>query len=319
MATHHLPATPSTIRWGMFDAAIAPVLTIASGDSVVIETVSGKAIDLPPPGSDMLVPPALHAVHAANPPRLGPHILTGPVAIAGAVPGDMLEIRIDAIDLAANWGYCAIRPLSGTIPDDFPIDDIELIPIDQKARRAHLPWGMELALNPFFGVMGVAPPPWQGAISTVQPRLHGGNLDNKELVAGSTLYLPVWTEGANFSCGDGHGCQGDGEVCVNALETCLTGRFTFVLHRAAGQPLLTAPRAQTPTHWISMGTDADLDEALRKALREMIGFICARSNLSRAQAYKLCSLAVDFRITQSVNGEKGVHGMLAKELLPPPA
>ncbi len=315
MATHHLAATPQTIRWGMFGASIPPVLTVASGDTVTIQTVSGKQGELPLPGSGMHVPPALTAVHAANPPRLGPHILTGPVAIAGAEPGDMLEVRIDAIELGADWGYCAIRPLSGTIPDDFPVDDFELIPIDQARKIAHLPWGMDLPLAPFFGVIGVSPPAWQNTITTVQPRRHGGNLDNKELVAGTTLYLPVWTEGANFSCGDGHGCQGDGEVCVNALETSLTGTFTFILHKSSGTPLLTAPRAESPTHWISMGLNADLDEALRMALREMIAFISTRTNLTPAQAYKLCSLAVDFRITQSVNGEKGVHGMLSKSLV----
>ncbi len=165
--------------------------------------------------------------------------------------------------------------------------------------------------------MGVAPPPEYGAISTKEPREHGGNLDNKELTAGSTLFLPVWVPGANFSVGDGHGVQGDGEVCINALETCLTGTFTLVLHKAPGQhaPLLRHPRAETPTHFISMGMNEDLDLAMKQALREMIAFICTRSNLSRDQAYQLCSLAVDFHVTQTVNGEKGVHGMLRKGLL----
>lgn len=316
MTQHRLSASPDTIRWGIFDAAIPPVLTIGSGDQVRIETVSGKADALPAVGSGMSVPPALRAIHAANPPRLGPHILTGPVAIAGAAPGDMLEVRIEAIEFGADWGYCAIRPLSGTLPQDFPIDHTDVIPIDIARRVAHLPWGMELPLAPFFGVMGVAPPPIYGPLSSIQPREFGGNLDNKELVAGTTLYLPVWTEGAHFSCGDGHAVQGDGEVCVNALETSLIGTFTFILHKgAAGQPALVYPCAETPTHHISMGLDVDLDEALRKALREMIRMICARSNLSPEQAYKLCSMAVDFRVTQSVNGEKGIHGMLAKSLL----
>jgi acetamidase/formamidase len=178
-----------------------------------------------------------------------------------------------------------------------------------------MPYGVELALAPFFGVMGVAPPPAYGTISTVQPRQHGGNLDNKELVAGTTLFLPVLAPGALFSAGDGHGVQGDGEVCINALEICLTGTFTLVLHKAAGDALLRYPRAETPTHFISMGMNEDLDEAMRIALREMIAFICARSNLSREQAYQFCSLAVDFRVTQTVNGEKGVHGMLRRGLL----
>ena len=139
---------------------------------------------------------------------------------------------------------------------------------------------------------------------------------------GSTLFLPVWTEGANFSAGDGHGVQGDGEVCINALEICLTGTFTLILHkntsRAAAAPaiaLLSYPRAETPTHFISMGMHEDLDLAMKQALREMIRFITARTNLSREQAYQFCSLAVDFHVTQTVNGEKGVHGMLRKGLL----
>jgi acetamidase/formamidase len=313
MTLHHLPARPDTIRWGVFSAAIPPVLTIRSGDTVIVETVSGKPGELPAPESGLTIPPALQHVLDANPPRLGPHILTGPIAIEGAEPGDMLELRIDAVDPGADWGYCAIRPLSGTLPDEFPLNDLDLVPIDRARRTCRLPWGTELPLAPFFGVMGVAPLPLYGPISTVQPRRHGGNLDNKDLGAGSILYLPVFVEGGNFSAGDGHGVQGHGEVCVNALETCLTGTFTFVLHKNTP---LAAPRAETPTHWMSMGLDADLDEALRRALREMIAFITARSNLSAAQAYKLCSLACDFHITQSVNGEKGVHGMLSKSLLP---
>ena len=150
---------------------------------------------------------------------------------------------------------------------------------------------------------------------TVPPREHGGNLDNKELTAGTTLFLPVWAEGALFSAGDGHGVQGDGEVCINALEICLTGTFTFVLHKSAGTPLLTYPRAETATHFITMGMNEDLDQAMKQALRQMIAFICSRSNLSREQAYQFCSLAVDFHVTQTVNGEKGVHGLLRKGLL----
>ena len=173
---------------------------------------------------------------------------------------------------------------------------------------------MELKLEPFFGVMGVAPPANYGTISTIQPREHGGNLDNKEVGAGSSLFLPVWAPGALFSCGDGHGVQGDGEVCINALETCLTGTFTFVLHKQNATPM-RYPRAETATHFISMGMNEDLDLAMKQALREMIAFICARSNLSREQAYQFCSLAVDFHVTQTVNGEKGVHGMLRRGLL----
>ncbi len=312
MATHHIPATPETIRWGIFDAGFPPLLTVQSGDTVVLECLSGTPEMLPPAASGFTVPPGLLAIHQANPPRMAGHILTGPVAVAGAEPGDTLEVRIEAIELGADWGYCGFRPLAGTLPEDFPERFISHIAVDRGRRVGTLPWGTELALQPFFGVMGVAPPPNYGAISTKEPREHGGNLDNKELGAGSTLFLPVWVPGGNFSAGDGHGVQGDGEVCINALETCLTGTFTFVLHKGGG---LAYPRGETATHYISMGMNEDLDLAMKQALRQMIGFICSRSNRSPEEAYAFCSLAVDFRVTQTVNGEKGVHGMLRKGLL----
>jgi len=313
MATHTLAARPDTVRLGVFDARIPPVLTIAPGDTVQVQCVSGRPEVLPPAGSGMEVPEALAAIlESVAGQRIPGHIVTGPIAIRGAEPGDMLEIRIEAIEPGANWGYNAISPLMGTLPEDFHERVLMHIAVDKEAGTCRLPWGTELKLAPFFGVMGVAPPPAFGTIASKEPRIHGGNLDNKELVAGSTLFLPVWVEGANFSVGDGHGVQGDGEVCVTALEMCLNGRFTFILHKAAG---LAMPRAETPTHFISMGLNEDLDQAMKQALREMISFICGRSNLSREQAYQFCSLAVDFHVTQTVNGEKGVHGMLRKGLL----
>jgi len=315
MATHRVPATPETVRWGTFDAATPPVLTINSGDTVVLECVSGSPDTLPPAGSGLAVPPALTAIHAKV--ARGPgHIITGPIAVAGAEPGDMLAVKIEAIEFGTDWGFCGFRPLSGTLPNDFSDRFLTIIPIDRAAGTCRLPYGVELKLAPFFGVMGVAPRPSFGTISTVQPREHGGNLDNKELGAGATLYLPVWARGALFSAGDGHGVQGDGEVCINALETCLTGTFRLTLQKKRGDaPLLSYPRAETATHFITMGMNEDLDEAMRRALREMIAFICGRTNLSREQAYQFCSLAVDFHVTQTVNGEKGVHGMLRKGLL----
>jgi acetamidase/formamidase len=317
MATHRIDASPKTTRWGTFSAEYDPILTIESGDSVVLQCVSGSVEVMPSPSSGLEVPAALKAIQAANPPRLGGHILTGPVAVRGAEPGDALEVRIDRIEFGVDWGFCGHRPLAGTLPEDFPARFLSHIPVDRQAGTCTLPWGTELKLAPFFGVMGVAPPPEYGVISTREPREHGGNLDNKELGAGSSLFLPVWVEGARFSAGDGHGVQGDGEVCINALEMCLTGTFTLVLHKGGGSraPLLRYPRGETKTHFISMGMNEDLDIAMKTALREMIAFICSRTNLSRDQAYQFCSLAVDFHVTQTVNGEKGVHGMLRKGLL----
>jgi len=315
MTTHRLPATPQTVSFGIFSADIPPVLTIKSGDTVVIETFSGGATEMPASGFE--IPAGLAAIHAANLPQIGPHIVTGPIAIEGAEPGDMLEVRIDNIEIGANWGWCGIFPLLGTLPDEFPLRDIAYIPVDRRSKTCTLPWGPVLKLSPFFGVMGNAPAPIYGALSSKEPRHHGGNLDNKELIAGSTLFLPVFVTGANFSCGDGHGLQGDGEVCVNALEICLNGTFTFLLHPKTdpGTKTFAHPRAETPTHFISMGMHEDLDQAMQIALREMIAFICAHTDFTTVEAYKTCSLLVDFHVTQTVNGEKGVHGMLPKGVL----
>ena len=320
MSLHRVDATPQTVRWGMFDAAFPPILTINSGDTVVLQCLSGAPDVMPPPNSGMTIPAGLPAIHAANLPRMGGHIITGPVAVAGAMPGDMLEVNVQKIEFGADWGYCGFRPLLGTLPEDFPERYLSHIPIDRARGTCRLPWGTELTLAPFFGVMGVAPPPEHGTLSSKEPRAHGGNLDNKELGQGATLFLPVFVPGANFSAGDGHGVQGDGEVCINALETCLTGTFTLTLHKnshggSPTAPLLRFPRAETATHFITMGMHEDLDQAMKQALREMIGFICSRSNLSRQEAYQFCSLAVDFHVTQTVNGEKGIHGLLRKGLL----
>jgi acetamidase/formamidase len=315
MVAHRISATPDTVRWGTFDASYPPLVTVKSGETVVLECLSGGPDTLPPAGSGFAVPPMLREIHAKVP-RAPGHIITGPVGIEGAEPGDMLEVRIDKIEFGTDWGFCGFRPLAGTLPEDFQERFLTHIAIDRARNVCRLPYGVELPLSPFFGVMGVAPRPGYGTISTVQPREHGGNLDNKEVGAGSTLFLPVWAPGALFSAGDGHGVQGDGEVCINALETCLTGTFTFVLHKKRGAaPVLSYPKAETPTHFISMGMNEDLDLAMKQALREMIAFICSRSNLSREEAYQFCSLAVDFHVTQTVNGEKGVHGLLRKGLL----
>jgi acetamidase/formamidase len=316
MATHRLAASPATVHWGYFDAALPPVLTVTSGDTVEVTCVSGREGVMPGPETGLAVPPALAEIVATMAPELGAHILTGPIAIAGAEPGDMLEVRIERISPGADWGYNMVRPLVGTLPEDFPTSRVLHIPVDRERLTCRLPWGTELALSPFFGVMGVAPPPVYGRIASNPPREHAGNLDNKELVAGTTLFLPVHVPGANFSIGDGHGVQGDGEVCITALEMCLDGTLTLVLHKKRGAaPLLSFPRAETPTHYISMGLNEDLDLAMKQALREMIAFICSRTNLSPIDAYQFCSLAADFRVTQTVNGVKGVHGMLRKELI----
>jgi len=304
----HLTPAPDTVHWGFFDASLAPLATIASGERVTISTVSG-APDMMP-GPPLEVPPALPAIHGSNRRRMVPgHICTGPVAVAGAQPGQVLQVDIEAIEPYYDWGYTHVRPLMGALPEDFSELRVIHSVLDRRERAWRLPWGQTVPFAPFFGVMGVAPPaPW-GMISTLPPRRNGGNMDNKELVAGTTLYLPIFTEFALFSVGDGHGAQGDGEVCINAVETGLTGTFRLTVR---DDMELKWPLAETPTHMMTMAFDPDLDDCVVIALRAMIDLLCRRTNLDRYQAYMLCSLAADLRVTQVVNGSKGIHVMLAK-------
>lgn len=309
--THHvLKASPETCHWGFFEAALNPVLAVKPGDTVTVETVSGSPEVLPPAGFH--VPPELLEIHKRSERMLPGHILTGPIAIEGAEPGDILEVHILDIRLRQDWGFNFIKPLSGTLQDDFPTYRKVNIPLDLTRNVGVMPWGVELPLAPFFGVMGTAPPPGWGRITSLIPRAMGGNLDNKELRPGARLFLPVYNSGARFSCGDGHGVQGDGEVNVTAIETALTGTFEFHVHK--GLPF-SFPRAETATHYITMGLDPDLDQCVVMALRDMIRLCGEKAGLSREDAYMLCSLAADLRITQTVNGAKGVHCMLAKSAL----
>jgi acetamidase/formamidase len=309
MPDHRLEPGPDTVHWGYFDATLPPRLTIASGARVTISSVSGTAEQMPAP--PLKIPPALPAIHAQVTRKMVPgHICTGPVAVKGAKAGQVLQVDIEAIDVFYDWGYNSIRPLAGALPHDFAENRQIHIRLDRARKAWVLPWGQEVPLAPFFGVMATAPPQAWGVCSTLPPRKNGGNLDNKELVAGTTLYLPIFVDGALFSCGDGHGAQGDGEVCITAVETGLTGTFRLAVR---DDMKLEWPMAETPTHMMTMAFDPDLDDCVVVALRAMIDLICARSNLDRYQAYTLCSLAADLRITQVVNGNKGVHVMLDKK------
>ena len=310
MTHHELPSTPESVAWGYFESVRPPVLHIDSGDTVTIHCLSGEPDDLPPEPFEIL--PEHREVHAHCERGPGPHFMTGPVWVSGALPGDVLEVRILECKLRQDWGWNLIKPFLGTLPEDFMTLRRLHIPIDREAMVAKLPWGAEIPLRPFFGILGVAPPPDWGRISSIQPRAHGGNMDNKELVAGATLFLPVWNEGALFSAGDGHAVQGDGEVCLTTLETCMTGTFELIVRKDLS---LAMPRAETPEHYITMGMNEDLDDAAKQALREMIALIRAQTNLSAEDAYTLCSLTADLHITQLVDGNKGVHAMLPRAVL----
>jgi len=309
--TQTLLPSPTTVHWGYFDAALRPVASIDPGETITINSVSGAAEQCPD-RAGMTVRPELVAIQQAVQPDLGPHILTGPVAVRGAMPGDALRVEVLDVQLADDWGFTLFKPGMGTLPDDFPTAHLSHIGIDRAKGVVSTPWGMTLTAAPFFGVMGVAPSPATGRASSVMPSYFGGNLDNKELGAGAVLYLPVSVEGALFSCGDGHALQGDGEVCLTAVETGLTGTFRIDLVKGAK---LDAPYAETKTHLIAMAFDEDLDEAARVALRRLIALIVARTTLTSGDAYQLCSLAADLHVTQLVNRSKGIHAMIRHDIL----
>jgi len=311
--SHNLIADTKTVHRGTFDARIPPVLTIESGDTVVVTTLSANENELPDGTQGFTVSPQHREVLARVPTGLGPHFMTGPIAVAGAMPGDELIIEILAMELAQDWGWNAIRTGKGTLADDFPQGRVIHAGIDQKRGLIKMPWGLELKAHPFFGIIGVAPQPADGPQTSIVPRAFGGNIDNKNLGAGATLHLPVFNPGALLSVGDGHAAQGDGEVCLTAIETALRGTLRIGIGK---NTRLTRPFAETASHWITMSFEEDLDRAAQDAVREMVGLISSRGGLSAADAYTLCSIAADVHVTQLVNVNKGAHVMLAKSLLP---
>ena len=315
-----LKATPKTVAWGYYDAKAAPVLHVKSGDTVEIETLitnSPKRLEdagVPPEQVEQSLRDITEQVKDKGP---GGHILTGPIYVEGAEIGDVLEVRILAIKLAIPYAYNAFGPGRGYLPDDYPYSKIKIIPLDEKRMVAKFAPGIEIPLHPFFGSMGVAPPESAGRFNSAPPWIMAGNMDNKDLVAGSTLYIPVHAAGALFEVGDGHAGQGDGEVDITALETSLVGTFQFVVHKAAeaGEGMhLKWPRAETPTHYITMGFNDDLNAATTLAVREMIDFLVTEKHLSRDDAYMLASVAADLHITELVDGNKGVHMMIPKAI-----
>jgi len=313
-ATYTLKATPKTVAWGYYDAKATPVLRIKSGDTVQIDTVitnSPKRLEdagLPPEQVEQSLRDITDQVKDKGP---GGHILTGPIYIEDAQPGDVLEVKILAIKLAIPYAYNAFGPGRGYLPDDFPYARMKIIPLDEKRMIAKFAPGIEIPLHPFFGSMGDAPPETAGRFNSAPPWIMAGNLDNKDLVAGTTLYIPVHAPGALFEVGDGHAGQGDGEVDITALETSLVGTFQFIVRKDMH---LKWPRAETPTHYITMGLNDDLNACATLAVREMIDFLVTEKHLSRDDAYMLASVAADLHITELVDGNKGVHMMIPKSI-----
>ncbi len=310
-AQHLVRVTPSTVQWGYFAAEAKPVLTVKPGELVTIDTIVGIPDMLEELGAAVDDPiREMKEMYANVKDRgPGPHFLTGPVAIEGAMPGDVLEIEIVEVRLRSPYGWMMIEPGSGALPEDFPYLRKKLIPLDRDKMVAEFAPGIRIPVQPFFGNLGLAPP--MGRLGSAPPAFNGGNLDNKWLVAGTRLMIPVQVAGGLFSVGDGHAAQGDGEVCVTAIETNLTGVFRFQVRK---DKKLRWPRAETPSHIITMGLHESLDEAARRATREMIDYLTEERGLSRDDAYMLTSAAADLHVTQVVDGVKGVHAMLPKAI-----
>ena len=312
----HADAEPADRAHRLLPRHVKPVLSIDSGDIVNLETVASivpAVVDqsgvVPPSAVPQYQRDIYGKVKDRGP---GPHVLTGPIEIKGAEPGDVLEVRILDVELAIDWGYNRQRPYTGALPEEFTAIWTRIIPIDRQPRPRR--WRRAS----WCRSTGRSSAPWAwrrtplGRISSGPPGVHTGNLDNKDLIAGTTLYMPVHTAGALFSAGDAHAAQGHGEVDLTAIETGLRGNFQFIVRK---DMKLAWPRAETPTHWIVMGLHPNLEEAMKIAVRETIDFITKRfPHLTREEAYMIASVAVDYHVTQVVDGTKGIHGMIPKSI-----
>ena len=312
-ATHKLAGGPKTIHWGHFSAALKPVLTVNSGDIVSIDSPHGDPAVYEAAGvPSHEIPQPLKDIHREVKEKgPGVHILVGPIYINGAEPGDTLEVRIVDVKITAPFGYNSNLYGQGTLPEDFPYNATRVVRMDLEKMTSEVLPGVVIPLRPFWGIIGVAPLPVQGKIGSNAPGIHGGNLDNKELVAGTALYLPVHNKGALFSAGDIHAVQGDGEVDQTALEAEGAGTFQLIVHR---NKRLKWPRAETSTHYITMGLNEDLNIAAKMAVKEMIEFLGETKGIHPELAYMLVSLAVDLRVTQVVDIVKGIHAMVPKSI-----
>ena len=307
-----LEPSANTVAWGYYWSEAPPVLRIKSGDFVTIHTLltSNPERLLAAGVPQNKIEKELYEVQAAKDKGPGGHVLTGPIFIEGAEPGDILEVRFAAIDLAIPYGYNAIGQ-NGFLSDEIFERKTKIIQLDKEKMLGYFNDSISIPLRPFFGSAGVAPPKEVGKWNSAPPWINAGNLDNKELVAGSSLFIPVHVKGALFEVGDGHAAQGNGEVDITAIETSLIGKLQFILHKGKS---LRWPRAETKTHIISMGCDRDLNVATHIAVREMIQYLMDEKHLSKSDAYMLCSVAVDVNITQLVDGNVGVHAMLPKSI-----
>src|SRR5262249_51861906 len=275
-----LGSRPETVIWGYFSARAAPVLRIKSGMTVRIDTMSHQGLltkDDPVTffGTAGIKPDEVlqdaKDIYAKvpHPKGLGVHVLTGPIHIEGAAPGDALEVRVLDLEFRVPYGVNNTGPTSGVLPGLVPPPTPRIIKTDLQRKIAFLPGGIELPLSPFLGIMGVAPPPDLILVSSGPPGKWGGNLDLRVLTVGSTLYLPVFNDGGLFYTGAPHGVQGDGEVDGGALEQSLTATLQFILHKGAGNSM-RGPRAEDAANYYALGLDVDLNTAMKNAVRETV-------------------------------------------------
>jgi acetamidase/formamidase len=320
----HLRATPDTVSWGHIRVDREPVLRIRPGQTVRIDTVSHQGLTTSKDPVDLFgvagISPAEVLPEATEIYRTvkraegaGAHVVTGPIHVEGVRAGDMLEVRVLDVEFRVPYGINATGPGRGAAPEFLSQPAQKIIQLDLARNVALFASGVEVPLAPFMGIVAVAPPPETPRVSTRPPGPFGGNLDFKHLVAGSTLYLPVFNDGALFYTGDGHGVQGDGEVDGTAIEISLTPTMQFFAYRGAGATMKW-PQAEDAKHHYVMGMAQDLDAALRNAVTETACFLQRRAGLTEAEAYALCSLAVDFRIGEAVNSVVMVYGMIPKTL-----
>jgi acetamidase/formamidase len=314
--THVIPSTKETVQLGVYDTNLPLLLTIDSGDSLSFpETWSGFLNELQPG-----VPIDTLAKIRMNNPGRGPQSIIGPIAVNKAEPGDVLEIRHKRIH-PYEWGAVFNNPAAlgtGLLPQDYPQGQIKYVDLDLRAMTSKFMPDITIPLKPFQGTLGVAPPDGYfpplspGVTNAVPPGPHAGNLDLSELSEGSTLYIPVWKPGALIYTGDSHAVQGDGEICLTAVETRMKElQIRVLLHK---QKHLAWPVAETDTHWITMGLDKDLHTAMTLAARNAIKFLAAQAKISELDAYALCSIAVSFRVTQVVDIVQGVHALIPKNI-----
>lgn len=321
-ARHHVRSVPENMVFGYLAAETPPVLRVNSGDIVMIDTVSmggvreedperffrenGIPLDLP------VVREIIAIRREVKPSGISGHMMVRPIYVVQAEPGDTLEVRVLDVRSRAPYGINSGRPGASGIPDIVPRPYLRVIRLDLGRQVALFGDGIEVPLRPFQGLMAVAPPPNRGRLSSTPPYPDlGGNIDNKHLGTGSTLYLPVHVRGALFHTGDPHGAQGNGEISITALESSNTVTVQLLVRRAGG---LKVARAETPTHHILMGFDADLDAAMRMAITETVGFLRSDFGLDAHSALSLSSIAVDFEVTQVVDGTQGIHAMVPKSL-----